>query len=57
MMAESPAPNPVSDLLGQASLVIHSSDLFGEGALVLIKHRDDWYRLTITRQGKLILTK
>lgn len=47
----------VSDLLRQASLVIHSEDLFDGGTLVLIKHRQDWYRLTITRQGKLILTK
>ncbi|MBI1976013.1 MAG: hemin uptake protein HemP [Candidatus Omnitrophica bacterium] len=46
------------DLTGKASLVIHSKDLFGdEGRLVLIKHNDDWYRLMITKQRKLILTK
>ncbi len=49
---------PIVDLIDKASLVIHSSDLFGEeGRLVLIKHNDDWYRLMITKQRKLILTK
>jgi hemin uptake protein HemP len=46
-----------ADLVRRAGLVIHSDDLFGSSALVLIKHREDWYRLMITKQGKLILTK
>ena len=51
-------PSPMADLAGRASLVIHSNDLFGEeGKLVLIKHNDEWYRLMITKQRKLILTK
>ncbi len=47
----------VASLASSANLVIHSSDLFGEKRLVLIKHRDDWYRLMLTKQDKLILTK
>lgn len=47
----------ISSLISSANLVVHSSDLFGEKKLVLIKHRDDWYRLMLTKQGKLILTK
>ena len=47
----------ISSLASSANLVIHSSDLFGEKKLVLIKHRSDWYRLMLTKQGKLILTK
>lgn len=50
--------SPMGDLAGKASLVIHSQDLFGEeGRLVLIKHNEEWYRLMITKQRKLILTK
>jgi len=41
----------------KADLIVHSSDIFGANKLVLIQHRDDFYRLMITRQGKLILTK
>lgn len=40
-----------------ASLVVHSSDLFGDGNLVMIRHGEEWYRLMKTKQGKLILTK
>ena len=47
----------ISSLTSSANLAIHSSDLFGEKKLVLIKHRDDWYRLMITKRDKLILTK
>lgn len=48
---------PAADLIRRAGLILHSDDLFGDSTLVLIQHREDWYRLTITRQGKLILTK
>lgn len=34
-----------------------SSDLFGSTQEVLIEHAGQEYRLRITRQGKLILTK
>ncbi|MCP5160031.1 MAG: hemin uptake protein HemP [Gammaproteobacteria bacterium] len=34
-----------------------SSDLFGDAQEILIEHAGQEYRLRITRQGKLILTK
>ena len=37
--------------------VFESKELFGEGKLILIRHEDSFYRLMITRQGKLILNK
>ena len=36
---------------------LRSSDLFGDAQEILIEHADAEYRLRITRQGKLILTK
>ena len=50
-------PLKPADLAARASLVVHSQDLFMDGNLVLIRHGQDWYRLMITKQGKLILTK
>jgi len=37
--------------------VIESADLFKGATEVRVRHRGDEYRLRITRQGKLILTK
>lgn len=37
--------------------VLDSRDLFGNDKVVLIKHQDQFYRLMITRQDKLILNK
>lgn len=34
-----------------------SNDLFGDAREILIEHAGQEYRLRITRQGKLILTK
>lgn len=34
-----------------------SKELFGTGSEVVIQHGAEQYRLRITRQGKLILTK
>lgn len=34
-----------------------SCDLFGDAQEILIEHGEQQYRLRITRQGKLILTK
>jgi hemin uptake protein HemP len=45
------------DLVSQTAPVVHSMDLFREKKLVLIRHNDDWYKLMITKQNKLILTK
>ena len=39
------------------SPVLRSRDLFRRGREVLIVHRDEVYRLRITRADKLILTK
>ena len=37
--------------------VLRSEELFGSEKLILIRHEGATYRLMITRQGKLILTK
>lgn len=49
--------NELPDLTTQADLIIHSSDIFGEKRLVLIRHNDGWYKLMVTKQNKLILMK
>jgi hemin uptake protein HemP len=36
---------------------LHSSELLGTAREVVIEHGDEKYRLRLTRQGKLILTK
>jgi hemin uptake protein HemP len=36
---------------------LHSSELFGTAREIVIEHAGDEYRLRLTRQGKLILTK
>jgi hemin uptake protein HemP len=36
---------------------VQSADLFGDAREVIIVHRAGEYRLTITRAGKLLLTK
>lgn len=38
-------------------LVIDSRQLFGQSKEIRLRHRGEEYRLRITRQGKLILTK
>ena len=47
-------PDPYS---GTSRKRLASSDLFGDTHEVLIEHAGQEYRLRITRQGKLILTK
>lgn len=37
--------------------VIPSTEIFEDAKMVIIQHDDVLYRLMITRQGKLILTK
>lgn len=49
--------NELPNLTTKADLIIHSSDLFGEKGLVLIRHNDSWYKLMVTKQNKLILMK
>jgi hemin uptake protein HemP len=36
---------------------LNSTELFGTGREVVIEHAGEEYRLRLTRQGKLILTK
>ncbi len=36
---------------------LHSAELFGAAREVVIEHAGEEYRLRLTRQGKLILTK
>lgn len=36
---------------------LHSKELFGSAREIVIEHAGDEYRLRLTRQGKLILTK
>ena len=45
------------DLASQASRILDSAEIFGEKKLVLIRHNEDWYKLMITKQNKLILMK
>lgn len=42
---------------GSADRPLESEELFGESKEVFIRHRDELYRLTITRNNKLILQK
>ena len=51
MSPESPAEPP------PPKRVIRSAELFGEAREIVIRHEGEEYRLRITRNGKLILTK
>lgn len=50
------SPEP-AELATQAAMTIDSAHLFGDKKLILIRHNGEWYKLAITRQNKLILTK
>ena len=52
-----PGAGPSADSKAASRRTIRSADLFGEAREVIIEHRTEEYRLTITRAGKLILTK
>ncbi len=54
-MAENPRTH--SDTPTGPALRIRSEDLFGARHEVHIEHRGEIYRLRLTRQDKLILTK
>lgn len=43
--------------LGTLCHPIESQNLFGESKEIFIRHGEEMYRLTITRNGKLILQK
>lgn len=42
---------------GSPKRVVLSEDLFSGNSEVMIKHKSDFYRLLITKAGKLILNK
>jgi hemin uptake protein HemP len=42
---------------GTQPRAVDSQSLFGNSAVLLIHHQGETYRLQMTRQGKLILTK
>jgi hemin uptake protein HemP len=56
-MTRPDALGPFTPRPAPARPVVKSEDLFREAREVLILHRDEEYRLRITRAGKLILTK
>ena len=49
---QSPAPQPRTEVP-----VVESDRLFDGRTEIRVRHRGEEYRLRITRQGKLILTK
>ncbi|OIQ79683.1 hemin uptake protein hemP [mine drainage metagenome] len=51
--AVSPPP-PHGPAIG---LILHSRELFRQGAVVQIRHQGQTYQLRLTRQDRLILTK
>ncbi len=62
MPAESLSPSPLSTprttpATQPAERRIDSATLLGPGRELLIEHRQQVYRLRLTAQGKLILTK
>jgi len=56
-MTRPDALGPITPRPAPACPVVKSADLFREAREVRIVHRDEEYRLRITRAGKLILTK
>ena len=55
---EDSVPCSQSDVgFGEGVRVVQSEDLFGPNCMVIIKHCDVCYRLTVTRNNKLILQK
>ena len=56
MHREKIANHPIT-LERQTADAIHSLTLFGNNKEISIQHEGNDYRLSITRQGKLILTK
>jgi hemin uptake protein HemP len=61
LQAQSKAPSHAPSGQGQHSneqpRVLDTQQLFQGDSVVHLQHQGEWYRLQITRQGKLILTK
>jgi hemin uptake protein HemP len=56
-MAEADKPETREARARPIVRVIDTRELFGESTEVRLHHRGEEYRLRITKQGKLILTK
>ena len=59
-MTEEPnRPQPAENFgsMGQAPKIVTTADLFGGADEIVLLHKGSPYRLRITRQDKLILTK
>ena len=67
-MSKDPKPEPGTPLTSERKLqnsasrplypsIVDSAELFLGQSLLLVRHMGEIYRLQITRQGKLILTK
>lgn len=48
---------PPAAAAAAGGLVLHSRELFRQGAVVQIRHQGQTYQLRLTRQDRLILTK
>lgn len=55
--AQSAPVNPSAKPEPPGPRIIDSTDLLGPDRTVMIKHAADYYRLTLTRNGKLLLQK
>lgn len=56
--SQPPPPEPTpGDPRRPPPKVLRTEDLFGDGREVVIEHAGAYYRLRITRRGKLILQK
>ncbi len=53
----SATPRPARREQAPATRIYDTTQLFGSGTEIEIRHADAVYRLKITRQGKLILNK
>ncbi|MEO0531410.1 MAG: hemin uptake protein HemP [Planctomycetota bacterium] len=49
--------NPEPQPTAQAVRVVESADLLAGGKAVVIHHDSEYYRLIVTRNGKLLLQK
>ena len=56
-MSSNEGQNTPAQTAGLRVPVVDVRDLVGDGREALIRHNGEYYRLRITRAGKLILTK
>lgn len=56
-MTTQTSPTPTQQAPALAPTVVEASVLMGKHSEIAIRHRGEIYRLRVTRNGKLILTK